>query len=78
MKHSAQIISFLSAKIGLWFKAIRAAKSPQIGDVFNPHKSFPGRQPKAASRKCVEIQASSISRKTKNHFEPKICLCKGV
>ena len=39
------------------------AKSPKIGNVFNPHKSFPGRQLNAASRKSLEIQASSLAKR---------------
>ena len=34
MKHSAQIITFLSAKTGLWFNAIRAAET-------RPRSNFP-------------------------------------
>ena len=44
-----------------------------MGNVFNPGKSFPGRQLNAASRKSLEMQASSVA-KTKNFFEPKIGL----
>ena len=38
------------------------AKSPKIRNVFNPHKSFPGGQLNAASRKSLEIQASCIAK----------------
>ena len=31
-------------------------------NVFNPHKSFPGRQLNGASRKSLEIQASCIAK----------------
>ena len=44
---------------------------------FNQQKSFPGCQLNSASQKSLKIQASS-DRKTKNSFEPKICLNKGV
>ena len=37
-------------------------KSPKIRDGFNPLKSFPDRQPNAASRKRLEIQASCIAK----------------
>ena len=38
-----------------------------MGNVFNPHKSFPGRQQNVASRKSVSY------RKTKHPFELEIC-----
>ena len=34
-----------------WDKECLDRKSPKIGNVFNPHKSLPDRQPNAASRK---------------------------
>ena len=34
-------------------------------NVFNPHKSFPGRQLNGASRKSLEIQASCIAKQIK-------------
>ena len=40
---------------------VEIAKSPKIGNVFNPHKSFPGRQLNAALR--LEIQASSVAKR---------------
>ena len=40
----------------------RYAKSPKIGSVFNPHKSFPRRRLDAASRKSIEIQVSSLEQ----------------
>ena len=43
------------------------AKCQKIGNVFNPHKSFPGRQQNVASRKRVSY------RKTKHPFELEIC-----
>jgi len=53
---------------------VEIAKSPKIGNVFNPHKSHP-------SRKCRVTQkprnSSVLDRKTKNPFEPKLCLNKG-
>ena len=39
------------------------AKSPKISNVFKLHKSFPGRQLNAASRKTLEIQASCIAKR---------------
>ena len=39
------------------------AKSPKIGIVFKPHKGFPGGQLNAASRKSLEIQASSLAKR---------------
>ena len=42
---------------------VKIAKSPKIRNVFNPHKSFPGRQLNAASRKSLEIQASSLAKR---------------
>ena len=44
---------------------VHIAKSPKIGNIFNPHKSLPG----------LEIQTSSI---VKNPFEPQLCLNKVV
>ena len=38
------------------------AKSPKIGNVFNPHKSLPGRKLNAASPKSLGIQTSSIAK----------------
>ena len=46
------------------------AKSSKIGNVFNPHKSFPGRQLNAASRKSLEIQASSPPPPLSQNEEP--------
>ena len=34
----------------------------KIGNVFNPHKNFPGHQLIAVSRKSLEIQASSKAK----------------
>ena len=42
---------------------VEIAKSPKIGNVFKPHKSFPGRQLNAVSRKNLEIQASSLAKR---------------
>ena len=53
------------------------AKSLKIGNVFIPQKSRPGRQLNAASRKSLEIQ-NVLYRKTKNPFQPSLCLNKGV
>ena len=41
---------------------VQIAKSPIIRNVFNPHNSFPGHQPNAASRKSLEIHASCITK----------------
>ena len=40
----------------------KVPRSPKMRNVFNPHKSFPGRQLKGASRKSLEIQASCIAK----------------
>ena len=44
------------------------AKSPKIGNVFNLHKSFTGRQLNATSQNPGN--SSFLYRKTKNPFEP--------
>ena len=46
-----------------WGKECLDSKISQIGNVFNPHKSLPGRQLNAASRKSIEIQTSSIAKR---------------
>ena len=56
----------------------KIAKSPKIRNVFNPHKSFPGRQQLFFRVTQKPGNSSVLSRKTKNPFEPKICLCKDV
>ena len=40
----------------------RKSSSGKISNVFDPRKSFPGHQLNAASRKSLEIQASSIAK----------------
>ena len=42
---------------------VKIVKSPKIGNVFNPHKCFPGRRLNDASRKSLEIQASSVAKR---------------
>ena len=41
---------------------VSIAKSLKLRNVFNPHKSFPGRQPNALLRKSLEIEASCIAK----------------
>ena len=52
------------------------ANSQKISNVFNPHKSFPGRQLNVASRKSLEIQASSMA-KQRTLRNPNISVNKG-
>ena len=57
-----ELIKIKVILILLWNKECLDSKISKIGNVFNPHKSFPGRQLNAASRKSLEIQASCIAK----------------
>ena len=61
-----------------WGKECLDSKISQIGNVFNPHKSLPGRQLNAAPVTQEHRNSNVLYRKTKNPFEPKLCKNKGV
>ena len=50
--------------------AIHMRDIQRNSNVFNPHKSFPGRQLNVTSHKSLEIQASSITRR-RTHWNRK-------
>ena len=54
---------------------IKMAKSQKIGNVFHPHKSFPGRPLNAAPLKGLKILESFFAKRNKeNSFFLKICI----